>query len=155
MPENIFEAEWRECLEAHYMYVIRSRDKVTEPSLTHVMHQAGFNDSELAQLRVRATMHIDDAGADFVPDLDVLAQTEEPRVIAVNPGVSEAPSPSEPATIEAVIEETVIEPEAEISAKAIIEEIQDEAAEVEAMAEVPPTEIPDEDPDAPQQLSLF
>ena len=144
MPENIFEAEWRECLEAHYMHVIRNRDKVTEPSLTVVMHQAGFNDSELAELRVRATMHMDDVDADFVPDLEVLVQTEEPRIIAISaPGVP-------PAAVE-----TVIEPEAEISAEALIEEIEDEAAEAEAMAEVPSLDIPEDDADAPQQLSLF
>src|SRR5258707_10246762 len=72
MAENIFADEWMECLEAHYMHVIRINDKVTEPSLSIVMHSAGFSDAQLAELRVRATMHVDDVGVDFVPDLDVL-----------------------------------------------------------------------------------
>lgn len=144
MPENIFEAEWRECLEAHYMHVIRTRDKVTEPSLTVVMHQAGFNDSELAELRVRATMHMDDVDADFVPDLEAFVQTEEPRIIAV--GAPDVP----PAAVEAVIE-----PEAEISTEALIEAIEEAAIEAEVMAEVPPLDIPEDDDEAPQQLSLF
>ena len=144
MSENIFETEWRECLEAHYMHVIRTRDKVTEPSLTHVMHQAGFNASELAELRVRATMHVDDSGADFVPDMDVLEAVEEARIIAV--GAADLPP-------QPVATETVIEPEAEINTEALIEELEDEAAEAEAMAEAPPPDAPDED--APQQLSLF
>ncbi len=72
MSENIFADEWMECLEAHYTHVIRTQDRVTEPSLTIVMHSAGFSDKQLAELRVRATMHVDDVGADFVPDLSVL-----------------------------------------------------------------------------------
>ena len=72
MSENIFADEWIECLEAHYMHVIRINDKVTEPSLSIVMQDAGFSDAQLAELRVRATMHVDQVGADFVPDLNVL-----------------------------------------------------------------------------------
>lgn len=72
MSENIFANEWIECLEAHYVHVIRTKDHVTEPSLTIVMHSAGFSDKQLAELRVRATMHVDDVGADFVPDLHIL-----------------------------------------------------------------------------------
>ncbi len=72
MTENIFANEWVECLEAHYMHVIRINDKVTEPSLSIVMHSAGFSDAQLAELRVRATMHVDQVSPDFVPDLNVL-----------------------------------------------------------------------------------
>jgi hypothetical protein len=159
MPENIFEAEWRECLEAHYMHVIRNRDKVTEPSLTVVMGQAGFDASELAALRVRATMHVDDSGADFVPDLDALAPAEEPRIIAV--AVPDLPPQSEPTPIEteipagALIDGNLTQSQAEILTEELIEEIEDQAAEAEQMAEVPPPDIPEDDPDAPQQLSLF
>ncbi|MBZ0287114.1 MAG: hypothetical protein K8I30_05825 [Anaerolineae bacterium] len=153
MPENIFEAEWRECLEAHYMHVIRNRDKVTEPSLTHVMHQAGFNDSELAELRVRATMHVDDSGADFVPDIQVLEAVEEAQVFAAMP---DAP-PAEAAVksvAEIPVEDVISKPEAEHITDELIEEIEEAADEAEQMAEEPPPpDVPDED--APQQLSLF
>ncbi len=54
MAENIFADEWMECLEAHYMHVIRIKDKVTEPSLSIVMHSAGFSD---AQHEVRQVEH--------------------------------------------------------------------------------------------------
>ena len=57
MSENVFADEWHECLRAHYMHVILTNDRVTLPSLSVVMRQAGFNESELAELRVRATMH--------------------------------------------------------------------------------------------------
>ena len=49
MAENIFADEWMECLEAHYMHVIRINDKVTEPSLSIVMRSAGFSDAQLAR----------------------------------------------------------------------------------------------------------
>jgi hypothetical protein len=148
MPEDIFADEWRECLEAHYMHVIRTKDRVTEPSLTVVMGQAGFNKSELAELRVRATMHIDESGEDFVPDLDVLeavAEVEnEARIIAVAvPDLAPIPDEAPP------------DPEPELSVELLIEEVEEAAVEAEALDEAPPPEPPREDPDAPQQLTLF
>lgn len=167
MPENIFEAEWHECLEAHYMHVIRTRDKVTEPSLTVVMHQSGYDDSELAALRVRATMHMDDSGADFVPDMKVLEAVEEARVIAVKPSVPDA-LPLEAAPVEAVsepqaelptegvVEAILDEEQAEALTDELIAEIEEDAAEdAQLSEEPPPPEVPEDDPDAPQQLSLF
>lgn len=178
MPENVFADEWRECLEAHYMHVIRTKDRVTEPSLTVVMGQAGFNKSELAELRVRATMHIDQSGEDFVPDLEVLdavAEVEaEARIFAAAvPDVASAAD--EPPVIEAEqwieeVEETAVEAElldaeasadalpvieAELPLEQLIEEIEEAALEDELLDEEPPPESPPEDPDAPQQLTLF
>ncbi len=175
MPEDIFADEWRECLEAHYMHVIRTKDRVTEPSLTVVMGQAGFNKSELAELRVRATMHVDASGADFVPDLDVLdavAEVEaEARIFAIaapEPVLVPDEVPPEPElSVELLIEEleeAAVEgevldeepmPEPELSVEMLIEEIEEAAVEDEAMDEEPPPEPPREDPDAPQQLTLF
>lgn len=178
MPENVFADEWRECLEAHYMHVIRTKDRVTEPSLTVVMGQAGFNKSELAELRVRATMHIDQSGEDFVPDLEVLdavAHVEaEGRIFAaVVPDpvpVSEEVLPIvEAEQLIEEVEESIVEAElldAEVSADMLpviedelpvdqlIEEIEEAALEDELLDEEPP-ELPPEDPDAPQQLTLF
>lgn len=147
MPEDIFADEWRECLRAHYMHVIRTKDRVTEPSLTVVMGQAGFDKSELAELRVRATMHVDESGDDFVPDLEVLdavAEVEaEARIIAVA-APDLAPTSDEPPPAEA-----------ELSAELLIEEVEEAAVEAEALDEAPPPEPPREDPDAPKQLTLF
>jgi hypothetical protein len=144
MPEDIFADEWRECLEAHYMHVIRTKDRVTEPSLTVVMGQAGFNKSELAELRVRATMHIDESGEDFVPDLDVLEAVagveNEARIIAVA-----VPD------LAPVADEAPLDPEPELSVETLIEEVEEAAVEAEALDEEPPRE----GPDAPQQLTLF
>jgi uncharacterized protein len=152
MAENIFADEWMECLEAHYMHVIRINDKVTEPSLSIVMRSAGFSDAQLAELRVRATMHIDDVSADFVPDLDVLEthdhQHNAPE--AVEAHIYNIPIEVEPAPTEAALP---VEAEAvsqnDIPAEV---ELESETLEEETLTEQEPEQ---EDPDEPQQLSLF
>ncbi len=135
MSENVFLDDWRECLRAHYMHVVRNNDFVTLPSLTVVMKNSGFGDSELAELRVRATMHVDDVGADHVPDLHILdTQAEEPTVFAGVDVTAEVP---------------------EVPAEALAETIEGEG-EIEPEREAEPEEIPPPvDPDLPQQLSLF
>jgi hypothetical protein len=125
MSENIFGDDWRECLQAHYVHVIRSRDHVTRPTLRVVMQQAGFDESQMAEMEVRATMHVDDAGADFVPDAEVV------RSFAAVPV-------AEPA-------EAVIDDVPELDALPDM----DEAEYIEE--ELPASK----DEDSPQQLSLF
>ena len=170
MSENIFADEWVDCLEAHYMHVIRTKDKVTEPSLTIVMHSAGFSDNQLAELRVRATMHVDDVGADFVPDLDVLdihdhdhqhehSVLEAPEAHVYNIPIEVAPAPTEatpPAAVETVSAAPEIVAEVEVVVDNQVEDDsltdEDEQQLDEASVQEEPEE---EDPDAPQQLSLF
>lgn len=65
-------------LREQYKYVVRSQDKVALPSLTDVLHQIGFTDDELTQLRLEATMRQDDVGADYVPDMAILAGQAHP-----------------------------------------------------------------------------
>jgi hypothetical protein len=144
MTINPFDDEWRDCLRAHYAHVIRTGDKVTEPSLTVVLHQVGFSDSELAELRVLATMHVDDVPADFVPDLNVLATppAEEPRIF---PAVEIAPPPvtvmDDSHILEADLPEMTAEDQAE--PEAFIEDEPEPEPE-------PPVPIID-----PQQMSFF
>lgn len=126
---SVFADEWRACLREHFMDVVRNRDRSTEKSLISVMHEVGFSESELAELRVRATMHVDDAPEDFVPDLEVL-EVEEATIHAV----------AQPDEASDVQEEERVEAE-------VVEESL-EAEEVEA------DDIPEEE-DGPQQLSLF
>jgi len=155
MTENIFANEWVECLEAHYMHVIRINDKVTEPSLSIVMHSAGFSDAQLAELRVRATMHVDQVSPDFVPDLNVLEAHDHEHVVpdgveehVYNIPLDVVPVPAE--VVEAVppvIAELVNEAEEALEAELEPETLEDDAP-VEQEPEI-------EDPDAPQQLSLF
>lgn len=158
MSENIFADDWVECLEAHYMHVVRTKDKVTEPSLSIVMRSAGFTDKQLAELKVRATMHVDDVGEDFVPDLDVLDghhdhDHQEAAPEAVEAHVYNIPIDLAPAPVEAV---QTVEPEMTAESELLPdaepnpEELQ--AQEDEAFVE---EEVERDDPDAPQQLSLF
>lgn len=144
MPINPFDTEWRDCLRAHYMHVIRTGDKVTEPSLTVVLHQVGFTDSDLAEWRVRATMHVDDVPADFVPDMNVLAAppADEPRIF---------PAVEVPAPPVAVIESpTILEPDVpELTAEELVE------AEAVIEDEPEPEPEPPAPADGPQQMSFF
>jgi hypothetical protein len=145
MTTNPFDTEWRECLRAHYTHVIRTGDKVTEPSLTVVLHQVGFTDAELAELRVRATLHVDSLPADFVPDLHALdvRPPDEPRsfpsVELPAPPVEDALPPDPP--------ESVLTAEDQGEA--------DAETEPPSADEAPDTEPPPPNPDAPQQLSFF
>ncbi len=127
--ESIFTDEWRRCLRAHYMDVIRRNDQITLKSLVRVMHDTGFNDDELAELRVRATMRADDMPDNFVPDT---------QIFQVN-----AESP-DPAFAEQGYLEQVPAPPPEV--------VEEEITEV-LSANLPQEQK--DDPDAPQQLSLF
>jgi hypothetical protein len=51
---SIFFDEWRACLRAHYVYVLRTNDTVTEPTLRHVLRQTGISEEELAALQAEA-----------------------------------------------------------------------------------------------------
>lgn len=151
MPQNVFADDWHECLQAHYMHVIRVKDKVTEPSLTVVMRDAGFNDSALAELRVRATAHVDEVGADFVPDLDIL-----------NTPLPAAPSPAEPRIFPVAVD---LAPEEEAATMLRDDDLlvgedglEEPVVEPEPIDELEPNVLPEReqpDEDEPQQLSLF
>ena len=73
---SVFFTEWLNSLRAQYQHVVRTDDKVTLPSLTAVMQQVGFGEDELKQLKLQATLHIDDVADDFVPDLAILDETK-------------------------------------------------------------------------------
>ena len=152
MTENIFADEWLECLEAHYIHVIRIKDKVTEPSLSIVMHSAGFSDARLAELRVRATMHVDDVGSDFVPDLDVLEAYDYQHTTpeAVEAHVYNIP-------IDVVPVSTEVAPSLEVELVSRNDDVPQAEVEPETFEDQVPIEPEpeQEDPDAPQQLSLF
>jgi hypothetical protein len=74
-----FADDWRSCLRAHFIHVIRTNDVRTEPTLTGVLLKAGFSEAELRDLKLCATMHVDDVPADFVPDLEILQPETAPE----------------------------------------------------------------------------
>ncbi len=88
--ENIFAEEWRDCLRAHYSHTVREHDEVTLRTLVPVMHEVGFTEDELRAMYVSATMHVDDVGPDFMPNL---ARATGPEVAAV---AETAPPPEPP-----------------------------------------------------------
>jgi hypothetical protein len=51
---SIFFDEWQACLRAHYVYVLRTNDTVTEPTLRQVLRQTGLTDEDLAALQAQA-----------------------------------------------------------------------------------------------------
>ena len=139
MPStSIFAEEWRDCLRAHYTYVVKMNDRGTEKTLRGVMFEAGFTDAELKELTVRATMHVDDVGADFVPDMDLL----ETAAVVV-PGIAIA-VPQE------VIEAAIVEESLAL----------DEVSAASDEAEMDESELDDAEDEPPHnpditQLSLF
>ena len=72
---SVFHDEWLRSLREQYKQVVRKDDRATLSSLTAVMRNVGFRDDELAQLRIEATMHVDDVPVDFSPDMDILAKS--------------------------------------------------------------------------------
>lgn len=131
---DIFADDWRDCLREQFRHVVRAQDKITEASLLSVMHEVGFSESELAELRVLATMRADAMPDDFSPDLDAL-QPEEPAIYPaalpqVDDPADDAPEPAPVAD----------------DAEAPLDD--DLAADTELFVAEP-------DPDTPRQLSLF
>jgi hypothetical protein len=139
---SVFSDEWRACLREQYKHVIRANDVVTRTSLTDVMIQVGFGEDELAQLRLEATLRVEDVPEDFVPDLDILRQqevtpTDEMKEFQAHPLECQCP---------ACVEMNIV--------------LHDEEGLPVNMDEMDPEEIAElieEDPDfdEPQQLSLF
>jgi len=140
MPSSIFSDEWRDCLRAHYTHVVRMDDKGTEKTLRHVMIEAGFTESELKEMYVLATAHVDQVGADFMPDMEIFAE-EAPVLVAVA-------LPQD--VIEAMVVEDALANDEQADAEADEETDIEEAVE-EMTEEEPP---PPDDPDV-TQLSLF
>lgn len=140
MPSSSpFADDWRDCLRSHYTHVVRAQDTNTIDSLTTVLHQVGFSKDELSEMFIRATMHVDDVGEDFVPD--------EQFLVAVSEAISDLTAEPSPEALVIAAEEAALEIEN-----------QPEDAPLEGASEAEaetPTDEPPHDPDGPQQMSLF
>lgn len=136
---SVFSDEWRRCLREQYKYVIRNDDRVTLPSLTHVLNQVGFTEDELTQLRVEATMRVEDNPEDFVPDLSLLQRiAQDDNTFQPHPLECQCPECVNKSLIPHDADGQPIEVEDEEELRARLKE-QQEA----------------DDDDNPQQLSLF
>ncbi len=86
---SLFFDQWQACLRAHYIYVIRSNDRVTEPSLRQVLLHSGLSESDLEELRQQA----------YVPDpSESEAAPPEPEEVAAE--LVEPPPAEEPPVVE-------------------------------------------------------
>lgn len=65
-----FHQDWRACLRAHYMHVIRIGDAVTEPTLRSVLTHVGFSEDEIKQMAIEAKIRDTDTSPDDLPGLD-------------------------------------------------------------------------------------
>lgn len=48
--QSVFHDNWRDCLREHYLYVVRTHDAITEPTLRRVLIDTGFTEAEIDQL---------------------------------------------------------------------------------------------------------
>jgi len=183
-----FTDDWRESLQEHYKDVVRRNDALTEKTLVGVLHDVGFTDDMLRELKLEATMRAEDLADDFVPDLDAHLhdhshehhheEVEEPEP-QVHSGVTLEPPDED--DMPPTVEEEITEGEALNGDEAVemagadgnitvIEKATNEAnheddtedesdASVDTASEVGDTpdedDQPEDDADAPQQISMF
>ncbi len=174
---SVFFDEWLRSLRAQYKQVVRNNDRVTLPTLTAVLQNVGFGEAELAQLRIEATMHVDDVAEDFKPDMQILdpapasqphpAECICPQCMPIDEAghdVDGQPILSDPEAASAETGHTFpVAPmsptEAEEPEPQSFEDSLDEQAEIEATGPAAEDSAEDDgaadDPDAPAQMSLF
>ncbi len=175
-PQSVFYEEWLRSLREQYKHVLRKNDKRTLSSLTAVMNNVGFRAEELAQLRLEATMHIDDLGAYDSADMSRLSQ---PQTADLPPAVTERPAkmsndekptaeesqPSAPAAASdedsagtfPVADFSEKEDRTETEPVTFEDSVAADALQTEATEADPASDEDDAepDPDAPAQMSLF
>jgi hypothetical protein len=124
-----FFEDWQACLRAHYLYVVRARDAVTEPTLRAVLLNTGMTEHDLDVLLREAQALGSLNGEDELPSAEPASAAEELAIMTAGP-----------------------DPDDDPSAELLIEAELDEPDE-----EVPPDEPspPEPPPDAGRQLSLF
>ncbi len=177
---SVFYQEWLQSLREQYKHIVRSQDQVTLPTLTAVMQNIGFGEDELAQLKLEATMHVDDAGANYRADLDILKGLPHPaeclcpqcqtidesqfdlegQPIEIDPEAANyQPGQLQPV---ASLEEIDVQGESEpvtfedglVIDEELVAELAGEAADAaEADSDQPEDDF--DDPDSPQQMDLF
>lgn len=172
---SVFFDEWLRSLREQYKHVVRNKDSVTLPTLTAVLQNLGFGEEELAQLRIEATMHVDDTPEGFRPDMKILdpvpaphpAECLCPQCVAIDETGHDAdgqPLATDPEAATAETGHTF--PAAPLSPAADEEPApltyedsmdMDEEAEVDDAdgQESSHEESADDNPDAPQQMNLL
>ncbi|MCY4019420.1 MAG: hypothetical protein OXG39_08435 [Chloroflexi bacterium] len=172
---SVFFEEWIRSLREQYKHVLRQDDRVTLPTLTAVMLDVGFNEDELAQLHIEATMHVDKISSDHMADMEILEHTLPHAAECLCPLCTlhaEGRSDADDQTLPIDPAQATVEPGSAISTDALenieTSETNDEPApltfedslaaeETEASDDEEPVNSgeDDEDVDKPQQMSLF
>jgi hypothetical protein len=143
MSSRIFADDWRDCLREQYKSVIRQQDARTGATLTEVLYEVGFTEDELTALKFEATLRADDMPADFVPE-----EVEQQYYAGVDiPAAEVTESIAEVSEIAEVIEEDD-EPASELAEALPVESALDDDDLLDATG-------PGDEPDQPQQLSMF
>lgn len=140
---SVFYDEWRDCLHSHYLYVLETGDDVTEPTLRHVLVEAGVPAEMVEDWRLEAA---DRFGLEWIK-----AEYEQAHAVPITeiiaPAIEELPEPPMIEELPAEPIAEVIEPEPDLP-----EVVLEEAAEV-AVEDTP--EPPPPTPITRSQLSLF
>ena len=176
---SVFFEEWLRSLREQYKHVVRNNDLVTLPTLTAVMQNVGFSEDELKQLRLEATIRVEDVPQDFKPDMKILEPTATsvahpaechcPQCIAIDDGAHDADGqPIVPDPEEASAETGLVFPAAAINQPEDDEpdpvtfadslDLEDAAASDDS-SPLDSAEEEDggavDDADAPEQMNLF
>jgi hypothetical protein len=149
MNDSPFTDEWRDCLREHYKETARADEKQTLKTLSAIMNRVGFREVELQDLYVQATMRADDMPDDFVPDIVGIPTPDAAALEQLeNRHPLECQCPS-------CVDKNLIPHTTEgqpLTGDALAEALDRAAWHAQ---EDDDHEIPSEDPDSPQQLSLF
>ena len=143
MSSRIFADDWRDCLREQYKAVIQQQDARTETTLTAVLYVVGFTQDELAALKFEATLRADDMPDDYVPE-----EIEQQYYAGVDVPAAEVIEPVAQIVEMAETIEEDDEPDSELPDELPVESALDDEDLLDA------TE-PDDEPDQPQQLSMF
>jgi hypothetical protein len=135
---SLFFDDWQACLRAHYVYVIRTNDRVTEPSLRQVLLQSGLSENDLEALRQQA----------YAPAPGEDPEEVEPEEIAVAEELA-GPTPVEEAPAADPDEPTFDD------LGVVVETGSDEIAPEEEPAVEESDQEDEPPPDFGRQLSLF
>jgi hypothetical protein len=146
MTNNVFGDEWRECLREHFKYVVQHDTRTTLESLRVALLQGDppvFTEDELRDLYIEATLRAEDLPDDFVPE--VLLESYE-QLQAAAPDLPENPAHPLECQCPACVELNRVPHDAD-----------GQPLDADALAELDEEQrhTGQDDPDTPQQLSLF
>ncbi len=92
---SIFSEEWRDCLRAHYRYVIRAQDTLTEQTLRQVLMQTGMGEDELLDLQRQALGYDPSLTPSAEAEIDEIDLPADELIEQIAPPAPVAPPASE------------------------------------------------------------